>query len=137
MCQSGSGTTGSGHCTAGLTAIEFDVGPMTSDRRTTHPCIAITSAKIGLPESVKPRRDVPLPLRAVLRLDVGVAAVVEDEARVGAGVDQLRAVEQFRRAQAQVEAHAQFTEKADALDELLVAAVTGRGGRAVEYLPDA
>ena len=77
-----------------------------------------------------------LPGREVSAEDVGVAAVVEDEPGVGAGVDQLRRVAQLSRPHADVEAQAEVAEQADAADEPLVEAVAGGCLGPVEHLAD-
>ena len=79
-------------------------------------------------------REVGPPRREVLRADVGVAAMVEDERRAGAGVDQLRRVAELLGAHADVEAQAQLAQQANPPDELLVEAVARRRARAVEHL---
>src|SRR5207253_171807 len=64
-------------------------------------------------------RHVSLPLRSVPLLNFAVAAVVEDEMRIGAGVDELGRVEQLLRPHAEIEAETQLAEQANVLDERL------------------
>ena len=85
---------------------------------------AATAAMSSLPRSRGRRRD------------VGVAAVVEDEPRAGAGVDQLRRVAQLAGPHAEVEAQAELAEQPDAPDERRLQAVAGGRARAVEHLAE-
>ena len=73
-----------------------------------------------------------------LCLDVGVAAVVEDEARVRAGIDQLGRVGQLGRPHAQVEAQARARRAGGCPATNFVSqAVAGRRARAVQHLAHA
>ena len=93
-----------------------------------------------LPHDIRPRGhrgDVLLPGRQVAAEDSGVAAVVEDEPSLRAGLGELRPVAQLAGPHAQVEAQAELAEQPDAADEFRLQAVAGGSARPVEDLADA
>src|SRR5262245_12844707 len=69
----------------------------------------------------------------IVLFHIFVAAVIEDEARVRAGIDQFCPVVEFGRSHAEVEAQPEFTEQPDPRDKLFRKTVTRRGFVAVQY----
>src|SRR5438552_295311 len=80
------------------------------------------------------RHHVALPLGMILGLDVAVAAMIQDEARVWAGIDELGGVSQFSRPHTNIEAHAELAQEPDAFDEIGAQAIAGWHFRVVQYL---